>query len=97
MASALLDELKTMATVVKKSQIENAVGSSWASLVAEEDPQGRRIGILLVEARAGVGGGRAGGYGRGERGGRWGRGGETGERGSEGAEQREQWEDPLAT
>ena len=74
MASALLEELKTVATEAKRSQIEDAVGSSWAALAAEEDPQGRGIGTLLVEAGAGGGGGRGGGRergggGRGERGG----------------------------
>ena len=72
MTSALLEELKTVATEAKRSQIEDAVGSSWAALAAEEDPQGRRIGTLLVEA--GAGGGRGGREGRkrsgGERGGR---------------------------
>ena len=57
MASALIDELKTVATEAKISQIEDAVGSSWAALAAEEDPQGRGIGTLLVEAGAGGGGG----------------------------------------
>ena len=47
------------------------MGSLWAALAAEEDPQGRGIGTLLVEAGA-----REGGGGRGERGagGAWGRG-----------------------
>ena len=58
MASALLEELKIVATEAKRSQIEDAAGSSWAALAAEEDPQGRGIGILLVEAGAG---GRGGG------------------------------------
>ena len=53
MASALIEELKTVATEAKKSQIEDAMGSSWATLAVEEDPQGRRIGTLLVEAGAG--------------------------------------------
>ena len=53
MASALIEELKTVATEAKKNQIEDAVGSSWAALAAEEDPQGRGIGTLLVEAGAG--------------------------------------------
>ena len=92
MASALLEELKIVATEAKRSQIEDAVGSSWAALAAEEDPQGRGIGTLLVEAGAGGGGG--GGEGRergeGERGGEGGRGGG-------GIGQREQWEDPMAT
>ena len=65
------------------------MGSSWAALAVEEDPQGRGVGTLLVEAGAGGGGG--GGEGR-ERG-----GGERGRRGGGGVEQREQWEDPLAT
>ena len=64
MASALLEELKIVATEAKRSQIEDAVGISGAVLAAEEDPQGRRIGTLLVEAGAG-GGGRGGGRGRG--------------------------------
>ena len=86
MASALIEELKIVATEAKRSQIEDAVGSSWAALAAEEDPQGRGIGTLLVEAGAGGGGG-----GR-ERG-----GGEREGRGGGGVGQREQWEDPLAT
>ena len=57
MASALL-ELKIVATEAKRSQIKDAVGSSWAALAAEEDPQGRGIGTLLVEAGAGGGRGR---------------------------------------
>ena len=83
MASALLEELKIVATEAKRSQIEDAVGSSWAALAAEEDPQGRGIGtLLLVEAGAGRGGGGGGGggreRGRGERGGRG--GGDVGQR-----------------
>ena len=70
MASALLEELKIVATEAKRSQIEDAVGSSWAAQAAEEDPQGRGIGTLLVEAG---GGGRGGGGG--ERGARAGGGG----------------------
>ena len=58
-----------MATEAKRSQIEDAVGSSWAALAAEEDPQGRGIGTLLVEAGAGGGGGRGEGGERGARGG----------------------------
>ena len=76
MASVLIKELKTVATEAKRSQIEDAVGSSWAALAAEDDPQGRGIGNLLVEAgeRGGGGGGRGGkggegGRGAGERGG----------------------------
>ena len=89
MASALIEELKIVATEAKRSQIEDAVGSSWAALAAEEDPQGRGIGTLLVEAGAGGEGGE-------ERGGR-GAGGERRGRGGGGVGQREQWEDPLAT
>ena len=63
MASGLNEELNTMTTEAKRSQIEDAVGSSWAALAAEEDPQGRGIGTLLVEAGAGGGGGRGGGGG----------------------------------
>ena len=72
MASALIEKLKIVATEAKRSQIEDAVGSSWAALAAEEDPQGRGIGTLLVETGAGGGGGGGGGgLGEGE-----GRGGE---------------------
>ena len=68
MKSTLIGELKIVATEAKRSQIEDAVGSSWAALAAEEDPQGRGIGTLLVEAGAGGGGGGER-EGRGERGG----------------------------
>ena len=75
MASALLEELKIVATEAKRSQIEDAVGSSWATLAAEEDPQGRGMGTLLVEAGAGGGGGGGGEReGRGGSWGSWGRG-----------------------
>ena len=87
MASALIEELKIVATEAKRTQVEDAMGSSWAALAAEEDPQGRGIGTLLVEAGAGGGGGEGRERGRGDRRGRGG--------GSVG--QREQWEDPLAT
>ena len=72
MASALIEELKTVTTKAKRSQIEDAVGNSGAALAAEEDPQGRGIGTLLVEAGAGGGRGgeRRGRCGR-ERGGCW--------------------------
>ena len=50
MASALIERLKTVATEAKISQIDDAVGSSWAALTAEEDSQGKGIGTLLVEA-----------------------------------------------
>ena len=65
MVSALIEELKIVATEAKRSQIEDAVGSSWAALAVEEDPQRREIGTLLVEAGAG---GWGGGAGRGEEG-----------------------------
>ena len=76
MASALLEELKIVATEAKRSQIEDAVGSSWAALAAEEDSQERGIGTRLVEAGAGGGGGGGGGEreGRGGEGGAWRRG-----------------------
>ena len=57
MASALIEKLKTVAPEAKRSEIENAVGSSWAALAAEEDPQGRGIGTLLVKEGGGVGAG----------------------------------------
>ena len=57
MASALLEELK-------KSQIEDAVGKSWAALATEEDPQGRGVGTLLIEAGAEGEGGQGIGDGR---------------------------------
>ena len=87
MASALIEELKTVATEAKSSQIEDTVGSSWAALATEEDPQGKGLGTLLVEAGAGGRGGGRGGEGEG-------RGGEGG-CGGGGVGQREQWEDPL--
>ena len=74
-----------MAIDVERSQIEGAVESSCVALSAEEDPQGRGIGDLLVEAEAGVVRGR-----------RWmGGGRETGGLGGEDVEQREKWEDSL--
>ena len=84
-ASAFLEEPKTVAIDVERSQIEDAVESSWVALSAEEDPQGRGIGALLVEAEAGVVRGR-----------RWMRGGrETEGLGGGDVEQREKWEDWL--
>ena len=60
MASAFFEELKNVATEVKRSHLE-AVGTSWAALAAKEDLQGRDIGTLLVkvgaEGRGGWGGG----------------------------------------
>ena len=80
MASALLEELKTVATEVKRSQIEDVVCSSWAALAAEEDPQGRGIGTLLVEVGEERGRGRGGGGGEGE---------DEGKRGGQGLSNRE--------
>ena len=57
MVSALIEELKAVATETNISQIEDAVGSPRAALAVEEYPQGRGIGTLLVEAGAGGGGG----------------------------------------
>ena len=76
MAPALIEELKTVATEAKRSEIEDAVESSWAALAADEDPQRRGIGTLLVEAGTGGGGERGEGRrrGGGERGGRGGGG-----------------------
>ena len=56
------------------------MGSSWAAVAVEEDPQGRGIGTLLVEAGAG---GWGGGEGREEEG----RGREGEGRGGEGIRQ----------
>ena len=81
MASALTHEVKTVATEAKRSQMGDAMGSSWAALAAEEDPQGRGTGTLLVKAEAEG----------------WGGGGERGGLGGGGVEQREQREDLLTT
>ena len=76
MASVLLEVLETMVTEVKRSQIEDEVGGSWAALAAEEDSQVRGIGTLLSkreqEEEGGGGEGRGGGgaEGRGGSGGR---------------------------
>ena len=70
MASALIEKLKNVATETKRSQIEDAVGTSWAAPATEEGPQGRGIGTLLAEAGArGEGGGGGKGQGRGGEGG----------------------------
>ena len=50
MTSVLIEELKTVTIKAKRSQIEDPVGSSWATLAAEEDPQRRGIRTLLVKA-----------------------------------------------
>ena len=67
MGSAPTEELKTVSTEAKRSQIDDVVGSSWVALSVEEDPQGRGMGNLLVEAGAGGrgGGGKGGGVGAG--------------------------------
>ena len=60
MASALPEELKTVATEIKRSHLQDTVGMSWAALTAaEEGSQGRGIETLLIEAGGG-GGGREG-------------------------------------
>ena len=41
MASALIGELKTLATEVGKCDMEDVVGTSWAALAAGEDPHAR--------------------------------------------------------
>ena len=46
-----------MATEVERSQLKDAVNASWAALGVEEDPTGRRIGNLPVEAEERGGGG----------------------------------------
>ena len=81
MASALIEELTTVATEIKRRQIKDAMGSSWEALAVEDYPQGRRMGTLLIKAGAGRG------KGRGERVGR----------GGGGVKQQEKCEDPLAT
>ena len=65
MASARIEELKTVATKANRSQIKDAVGSSWAALAAEEDPQGRGIGTLQVKTGVRGGGGQRAGEGKG--------------------------------
>ena len=67
MATSLLEELKTVATEVKRSQIEDAVGSSWVTLAVEDDSQWSGIGTLLVQTGAGGGRGRE----EGQEGRRW--------------------------
>ena len=46
MASTLVEELKTVATEVVRSQTEDAV---WAALAAGEGPRGKGIDTLLVD------------------------------------------------
>ena len=52
MASTLFEELKTVATEVKKSQPEDAVVDSWVAATAKDHSQVRGIGTLLIEAGA---------------------------------------------
>ena len=60
MASSLLKELKPKATEVKKSQIDDSMGSSWETLSVEEDSRGKGLGTLLLKVGAGGGRGRGG-------------------------------------
>ena len=53
MASALIEELKTVAAEAKRSQIDDAVGSSWAALAVEEDPQGRGRAVQRLGGKQG--------------------------------------------
>ena len=64
-------------------QVEDTVGSSWAALGAEENPQEIWIGTLVVDMGAGGGGA-------------W-RKRREGRKGCGGVVQRGQWNDPLAT
>ena len=69
MASALIEELKIVATEAERSQIENVSGSLWTTLAMEEDPRRRGTGTLLSkgekeeEGWEGRGGRGAGGRG----------------------------------
>ena len=69
MASAPIEELKTVATEAERSQIENVSGILWTALAVEEGPRGRGTGTLLSkgeqeeEGREGRGGRGAGGRG----------------------------------
>ena len=68
MPSALLEELNTVATKIKRIQMKDIAGRSWAALAAEEDPQGREIWTLLLVKEGGggvvLGGGERGGDAR---------------------------------
>ena len=57
MTSAFFEELNIVATEIKRSQREDAVGTSWVALTVKDGPQGRGIWALLVEVGAGGGGG----------------------------------------
>ena len=49
MVSELLEELRTVATEVKRSQINCAVGTSWVALAVEEDTQGEGYGLYWLK------------------------------------------------
>ena len=74
MASALIEELEIVATEAKITQIEDAVGSSWAALAAEEDPRERDRNSSSRSGNRRMGGEGGGGEGKGGEGGAWGRG-----------------------
>ena len=75
MASALIEELKIVATEAKKTQIEDAVGSSWAALGGKGPSRERdRNSFSRSGSRRRGGGEGRGGTGTGGRGRAWGRG-----------------------
>ena len=74
MASALIEELEIVATEAKITQIEDAVGSSWAALAAEEDPRERDRNSSSRSGNRRMGGEGGRGEGKGGEGGAWGRG-----------------------
>ena len=78
MASALLEELKIVATEAKRSQIEDAVGSSWAALAAGRGPTRERDRNATGRSGSRRRGGGEGGGGREGRGGEGGGGGGVG-------------------
>lgn len=52
MASALFGERKHLITELERSNIEDAVGPSWAALKAGDDPMDRGTVTLVVEVEA---------------------------------------------
>ena len=64
MTSVLIEELKTVPTEAKKSQIEDAVGSSWAVLATEENPRERDRNSTGRSRSRRKGGGGGGGVGQ---------------------------------
>ena len=74
MASALIEELKIVATEAKKTQIEDAVGSSWAALGGKGPSRERDRNSFSRSGSRRRGGGGRGGEGQGQ-GGEGGRGG----------------------